>query len=116
MTEAVTPIDKQPDQLRFLDMDEAQFATVIYMASVGSQMRDYIGTDKLRDEMLKTIQSGKYTNVMDALAWVRGSRNAILQLNGASSFALNILAQVEDLIIDRMLSVATANDQPEENK
>ncbi len=116
MTEEVTPIDKQPDQLRFLDMDEAQFATVIYLSSVGGQMPNYIGTEKLRDEMLKVIQSGQYTTVTDALAWVRGHRNYILQLNGASSFALNILAQVEDLIIDRMLSVATANDQPEENK
>lgn len=116
MTEAVTPIDKQPDQLRFLDMDESQFATVVYMASVGHQMPNYIGSEQLRDEMLKVIQSGKYATVEDALAWVRGNRNSILQLNGASSFALNLLAQVEDLIIDRMLNVAANNEQPEENK
>lgn len=116
MTEAVTPIDKQPDDLRFLDMTEGQFATVVYLSSVSAQMPNYIGTDKLREEMIRLLESGKYGSVQEALAWVRGHRNNILQLNATSSFGLNLLAQVEDLIIDRLLSVAVADEQTKENK
>lgn len=113
MTEAVTPIDKEPDQLRFLDLDEGQFGTVVFLSSAGAQMQNLIGSDRMREEMLKVIQSGKYGTVEEAIAWIRGHRNNLLQLNGASSFAMNLLAQVEDLVIDRFLNVDV---QAEETK
>lgn len=115
MTEAVTPIDKQSEQLHFLDLDEAQFGTVVFLASAGAQMRDFIGSDRMREEMIKVINSGQYGTVEEALAWVRGNRNHLLQLNGASSFAMNLLSQVEDLIVDRLLGV-NAETQTEETK
>ncbi|MBL5841355.1 hypothetical protein I4U30_24175 [Enterobacter asburiae] len=115
MTEDVTPIDKQPEQLHFLDLDEAQFGTVVFLSSAGAQMSQFIGSDRMRDEMLKVINSGQYGTVEDALAWVRGHRNNLLQLNGASSFAMNLLSQVEDLIVDRLLGV-NAETQTEETK
>ena len=115
MTEDVTPIDKQPEQLFFLDLDEAQFGTVVFLSSAGAQMSQLIGSDRMRDEMLKVINSGQYGTVEEALAWVRGHRNNLLQLNGASSFALNLLSQVEDLIVDRLLGL-TANTQTEETE
>lgn len=115
MTEAVTPIDKEPEKLFFLDLDESQFGTVVFLSSAGVQMTQMIGSDRMKEEMVKVLTSGKYGTVEEALAWVRGHRNNILQLNGASSFGLNLLAQVEDLIIDRLLNVS--NDvQSEENK
>lgn len=113
MTEAVTPIDKEPDQLRFLDLDEGQFGTVVFLSSAGAQMQNLIGSDRMREEMLKVIQSGKYGTVEEAIAWIRGHRNNLLQLNGASSFAMNLLAQVEDLVIDRFLNLDV---QAEETK
>ncbi|HDR2377112.1 TPA: hypothetical protein QCH88_004359 [Enterobacter asburiae] len=115
MTEDVTPIDKQPEQLFFLDLDEAQFGTVVFLSSAGAQMSQLIGSDRMREEMLKVINSGQYGTVEEALAWVRGHRNNLLQLNGASSFALNLLSQVEDLIVDRLLGL-TANTQTEETE
>ncbi|WNT48312.1 hypothetical protein SPLA5a_PHROGS00229 [Salmonella phage SPLA5a] len=115
MTEDVTPIDKQPEQLFFLDLDEAQFGTVVFLSSAGAQMSQLIGSDRMREEMLKVINSGQYGTVEEALAWVRGHRNNLLQLNGASSFALNLVSQVEDLIVDRLLGL-TAAAQTEETK
>lgn len=106
MTEEVTPIDKQKDELRFLDLDEAQFGTIVFLSSAGAQMNQFIGSERMRDEMEKAISSGKYGTVEEALAWVRGHRNYLLQLNGASSFALNLLAQVEDLVVDRLLDLS----------
>lgn len=116
MTEAVTPIDKQQD-LRFLDLDETQFGAVVFLSSAGAQMPNYVGSEQIKEEMLKLLKSGKYGTVQEALGWVRGCRNNITQLNGASSFALHLLAQVEDLIVDRLLEVSEEESQAqEENK
>uniref|UniRef100_A0AAU8GHR2 Tail assembly chaperone n=1 Tax=Salmonella phage vB_SEnST11_KE23 TaxID=3161174 RepID=A0AAU8GHR2_9CAUD len=117
MTEAVNPIESQSEKekLFFLDLDEGQFGTVVFLSSAGAQMNQFIGSERMRDEMLKVIQSGKYTTVEEALAWVRAHRNNLLQLNGASSFAMSLLSQVEDLIIDRLLGV-NSDTQQEETK
>lgn len=111
MTEDLKSIDNQPEELRFLDLDESQFGTVVFLSSAGAQMSQFIGSEKLREEMLKLIGSGKYGTVEEALAWVRGHRNNLLQLNGASSFAMNLLSQVEDLIVDRLLHVIAEEEE-----
>lgn len=108
MTEEVTPQEAQ--KMLFLDLDEHQFGTVAYMSSAGAQMSTYIGSEQLRNEMIKLCESGNFKTVGDGLAWVRGNRNHILNLASGAAFALSLLGQVEDLLVDNLLK---AGEQPE---
>lgn len=101
--EKQTPENKE--DIRFLDLDEGQFGTIVYLSSASHQMGTVIGSKEIREEMLKLIESGNYKTVEDAISWIRGHRNNLLKLNTASTFALNLLNQVEDLVVDKMLSV-----------
>ncbi len=113
MSEEVTPTDDQKKGLTFLDLDEGQFGTVVFLSSASAQMPGYIGSENLRNEMVRLLESGKYGTVDEALAWIRGHRNNILKLNSMSAFGLNLLNQVEDLVVDRMMGLAGNEEQNE---
>lgn len=103
MTEEVTQPEVVEEKV-FLDLDEAQYSTVAYLSSAGAQMARYIGSEELKQDMQNMLESGNYTTLNEALAWIRGSRNNITKLAGAATFALSLLAQVEDLVIDRIVA------------
>ena len=101
MTEEVTPTN----EARFLGLDPNQFGTVIFLSSASVQMADHINSEPVRKEMERLISEGKHETIETALAWIRGQRNAVMQLSGASTFVQNLLAQVEDMLVDQLLAV-----------
>lgn len=101
MTEEVNTGNEE----RFLGLERNQFGTVIFLSSASLQMADHIGSEQVKKEMKRLISDGNHQTIETALAWARGQRNAIMQLSGAATFAQNLLAQVEDMLVDQLLAV-----------
>ncbi len=110
MTEEVTPIEDQKQELYFLDLDEGQFGTIIFLSSASANMKDFVSGEHIHAEMKRMIDSGNYHTVQQALAWIRNQRNLVNQLSSSTSFAMNLLSQVEDLVVDKLLGVVTGQD------
>lgn len=101
MTEEV----KDENALNFLGLDEVQYGIVVYLASAAKQMGSVVGGEEIRKAMEDAIGDGTPKQATEVVAWLRGIRNLLIQLNASTNFGLSLISQVEDRIIDDILGV-----------
>lgn len=101
MTEEV----KDENALNFLGLDEVQYGIVVYLASAAKQMGSVVGGEEIRKAMEAVIGDGSPKQAEEVIGWIRGIRNQLIQLSASTSFAISVISQVEDRVVDDILGV-----------
>ena len=100
MTEEVQTNQVESQEPTFLGLNRNQFATVLTLTSVANRLPLMLQRDEVDTIMEEMLSNGEYLNLKDALFWTCDQRNRLMNLQTTITFALNLVAQVQDHLVE----------------
>lgn len=99
MSNEVTEVAQEP-VAHFLGLDKTQFATVLTLSSVSSHFPEMV-TQAENEKLFNALrESGDFNGLREALAWTSDQRDRLLRLQTIVSFAMKLVSQVQDGLIE----------------
>lgn len=107
----------QSTETAYFGMNPSQFGILMSLTSLSRQMQQMVEGQDMKDVMVKLIEDHPEKSSEDNLAWVRMQRNHLLNVLHGVMMSQNILAQIDDAIVNDLLSTkAKVEVAPEVNE
>lgn len=94
----------------YLGMIPGQFGMLMSLTSLSRQMPELIEGQQMDDLMTKLISEHPEKTDAETLDWVRGQRNHVLNILHAVLVSQNMLAQIDDALVAKLIAPAQADE------
>lgn len=94
----------------YLGMNPGQFGTLMSLTSLSRQMIDLVEGKQMENLMTKLISEHPEQTDVEILDWIRCQRNHIMNINQAALVSLDMLAQIDDALVAKLIVPADAGE------